>query len=53
MCRNIGNVYLVIFKCDIFKMMADSWDGLDSRMDTKHIKFNMIIASWQQLRIAK
>ena len=36
--------FLVIFKCDICKMTADSGTRLNSHMKAKHIKFYGIIA---------
>ena len=39
---------LVIFKCDICKMTADSGTGLNSHMKAKHIEFRGIIGSWQR-----
>ena len=44
---------LIIFKCDICEMAADSGIGLNSHIKAKHIEFYGIFVSWWQLRIMK
>ena len=44
---------LIIFKCDICEMAADSGIGLNSHIKAKHIEFYGIFVSWRRLRIMR